>query len=41
MLAMSWFGLRYVFGESSCNMSTFVQENNLEGSVIPDSYEGE
>ncbi|MFS7936585.1 hypothetical protein Hanom_Chr05g00417281 [Helianthus anomalus] len=38
---MSWFNLNYFFGESSSdNMSTFIPESSVDGSVVPDSYNG-
>ncbi|MFS7975920.1 hypothetical protein Hanom_Chr10g00886331 [Helianthus anomalus] len=37
---MSWFDLKYVFGESSGNNTgTFIPDSSVEGSVVPDSYD--
>ncbi|KAF5755789.1 hypothetical protein HanXRQr2_Chr17g0806781 [Helianthus annuus] len=38
---MSWFNLNYVFGKSSGNnTSTFIPESSVEGSIVPDFYDG-
>ncbi|MFS7963109.1 hypothetical protein Hanom_Chr08g00734281 [Helianthus anomalus] len=38
---MSWFNLNYVFGESSGNnTSTLILERSVDGSIVPDSYDG-
>ncbi|MFS7977748.1 hypothetical protein Hanom_Chr10g00907651 [Helianthus anomalus] len=38
---MSWFDLNYVFGESSGkNTSMCIPESSVEGSDIPNSYDG-
>ncbi|MFS8024160.1 hypothetical protein Hanom_Chr16g01459951 [Helianthus anomalus] len=37
---MSWFILNYVFGNSSDNTITFISETSVEGSVVPNSYNG-